>query len=375
MRFFRVRDFIHWLGAMRVKWWRLTDEGVIETPVWDLKLGPIKDLLPPWRAERTVLAPVGPLCVQSVKLRFDTQGDYIVQVNDKNRKAVGRRAIIVDCRPEEITKDARAVLAQVRVNKTLNDNEICVDRTLQNALLLDEGRELSLFRVIGGYPHRRLLQWSFKPRKLWAYAYRSFERDQESNLCTVAPPTLNILGLQNNAEIRLEHVFWDREEVRFKVGIATPKVSALPEYDVDNTFAEILDEQKEQGYQHRPSIMREGTGEKLRLPFVRLDQDLRYLLAHENLKSWKRRIERGSENLPDLREVPTFAPVRLSASLPAEFFATSVLYLVNASIGVIGATIAGAEIHWLVGLIAGLVYVVVFLPLFIAWDIKRRVQR
>ena len=341
-----------------------------------------------WGCVRTEGPSLGTFIVKSTELRFGATGDYLVQVNLERKAQVGCRAIITTVVADNDRGNARAVLAQVEVDAGLDYNEIRVDRALRDALLIDIKGEVSLYRVIGWNPGL-VLQWLFKPRRLWAYVFRSSHRDAEKGLCTVAPTTLQILRLENMGQVRVEYVFFDPVEKCFKVGSATPTVFELSAGDAEHTYAEMEQEAKKDKWQHvagarelddyRSSIFRKAEGEKLSLPFIRLDKDARMDLANDNLVSWERNLvvkpdpqKQGSEAGP--REMPYFAPVRLSPSIPFIFRAHSVIHVINASVGLIGAVLAGTQIAPVAGIVIGSVYLFVFLPSSIYWDIRRRVS-
>ena len=344
-----------------------------------------------WGLERSDGDPIGPLPVRPTELRFGAEGDYQVQLNPnrKRQARIGRRAIITTGSPGAEPAKARAVLARVQVDAGLTDGEIRVDQTLREALLIDRGCEVFAFRVVGGYLHRKLLQWMFKPRRVWAYAFRSSHRDMEKVLCDVTLPALNILGLENKDQIRLESVSFDPSDGRFKVGDATPTILELSTADVERAYDEITQEAcredrrdvagaRELG-QCQLSIFRNAEGERLRLPFVRLDKHTRIALANESLKDWKRMLETattptGENPGGDPPEIPYFAPVRLSPSLPGILQARVVFLSLNTSIGLVGSVMAGAEVNLATGVIIGGAYFLLWLPFSVYWDIRRRVS-
>lgn len=341
-----------------------------------------------WGLQRTEGPVLGRFIVRSTELRVDAKGDYLVQVKPELQKNLGRQAIVTNAAAGADKKKARAVLAHVGVEARLRDSEIGMDITLREALLIDEGCKVSLYRVTGWNPGLAL-QRLFEPRKLWAYTFRSSHRDAEKGLCAVAPTTLNILRLENMGRVRLEYVFFDPKKKVFKVRNATPTVFELSASDAEYTYAEIEQEAQKKERQHlagakksgkcRLSIFREAKGEKLKLPFIRLDKDARINLANDNLASWKRKLE-GKPNRQDKDsdagpgEVPYFAPVRLSPSIPFIFRVHIVIHVLNASVGLIGAVVAGTQIAPVAGIVIGSVYLLVFLPFSIYWDIRRRVS-
>lgn len=347
---------------------------------------------------------LGPFKVLPTLLRFGVVSDYVVQVNQKLKVNLGRYVIVSKPKrkqpvgkPESKRPDvdladiqaARAVLAKVTVCANLSDKEIRLDQTLREALFMNAGDKVYLYKKVGGSPCR-LLDWIFKPKRLWAYVYRSYRRDMEKSLCGMSAMTMRILGLSSRDRLRVEYVFFDSKVGKFKIGVATPTVFELPAEDVKHTINEVtqIDAVKDFIFPTPRDISKlrlpdayknflcptPGDISRLRLPFVLLDLELRLTLANENLKSW--RIRQESESTftdKDLRKFPILAPVRLSPSLPFILQSRSVFHTLSAFIGVLGTVIALSTLGFLTGIVIGGVCLVIWLPMIIYWDIKRRV--
>ena len=115
-----------------------------------------------------------------------------------------------------------------------------------------------------------------------------------------------------------------------------------------------------------------------RLPFVRLDADTRMTIANIDLAD-RQHAQEGhaagkDHGLAELGALSVLAPVRLSVSLPHAVMGRAAYHGLNAGIGILATVIAAAEISPLAGVVAGIVSLVVVLPLSVFLDIRRKVS-
>lgn len=331
-------------------------------------------------AKRSEGSPRGPLVVDGTRWRLAAGGDYLVQVNQQLTAWVGHHAIVSNNVPDTADITTRAVLAKVALDADLGDNEIRVDETLRGALLIELGAEVYLYRVTGGFRPERFLEWVFRPKRLWAYGYRSFPRDMEKGICGIDETTRRILGLEHRDRLKVASVLFNPGDERFIVGEATPTLLELSASDMALTFRQIGDfiESVEEGQEgqgretgspfgsmqwtHDPSM--------LRLPVIRLDLDTRLILADSESGEKRLQTDSASTGLP-FRELPLLAPVRLSVSLPFFLQARASFYAASLFLVIPGIVIGLAQLNMFAAAVAGIAGFLGLLPFSIFWDIRR----
>ncbi len=330
---------------------------------------------------------VGEFVVQPTLLRFGAAGDYLVQVDRETRAELGRSAVLVPAGLGPLIKP-RPVVARVALNVQVAPGYVHVDQTLRDAMLVRVGDTVSLYRIPDEAWWRVLLDEVFKPKRLWLYAYRSFPRDMEKDLCGLNADTTAILGLERRDRVRVEAVRWDAVTRRYTVNSATPSVFELSSADAEYTRREVgrdfgagSSARSELGAQ---DVFRVDDRGRPRLPFVRLDADIGRMVANTDLANRRN----AQEGLPagkdygsaqdDLVGVPDrlslLAPVRLSVSLPHAVMARAAYHGLNAGIGILAAVIAAAEISLPVGALVGILSLAVVLPLSVIFDVRRKVH-
>ena len=324
---------------------------------------------------------VGEFVVRATELRSGAAGDYLVQVGSELRADLGRSAVLVPSGLDPLV-EPRPVVARVALNVQAAPGEVHVDQTLRDAMLVQPPDKVSLYRIPDESWWRVLLDRVFEPKRLWLYAYRSFPRDMEKDLCGLNADTTAILGLERRDTVQVEAVRWDTATGRYTVNAAAPSVFELSSADAQYTRAEVAKELGKRGSAWlelggRDVFRRDDQGRPL-LPFVRLDADTRMTLANTDLAA-RRRVQEGDaapsgRGLDELDGLSVLAPVRLSVSLPHALMARAAYHGLNAGIGVLAAAIAAAEISVPAGVVVGIVSLAFLLPLSVFFDIRRKVR-
>ncbi len=291
----------------------------------------------------------GLLKVKPTLFRLVGEDDYQAQVTDWIAENVGSWGIVATKKPNDKCSKIRAVIAKIVPRRDVPDRQIRLDMTLRNALQVKKGQEVYLFGITEGPLHRRILDRLFRPKKIWAYAYRSIPTLMEKGLCGIGETTGRILGVQSRDRLLVEAVYIDPWEKRFKVGETSLPLLQLSMDELEHKPTDEGD---------RPDDGFSG------LPIIRLDKDARIALANEG---------RGtSQNSEQTQEIPPLTPVRLSVSLPffletrATFYAAGVfLVLLVAILGIVSQKSMPAAI------IGGLVAVIVVPTAVLFFDIRR----